>query len=378
MGRDLKAPRTPVDAFELLREKARRTGTPLSVHMDLTHRCNVNCVHCYIGPRDYPELSTARIRALMDELAGMGTLFLTFSGGEIFLRTDLFALLDYARVKRFSVKLITNATMIDEPAVKLLRLYPIYQVGVSVYSLDPVVHDAMTAQPGSLAKTRRAVEMLARSGMNVMVKTLVTRLNAATYPALARWADALGPNVQRQFDLLVTPRNDGIFGPAGLNLDGRARAAFIRAAQKDRKGKPEARRVEELEPAPRTRKPSEMPCFAGQTGAYIGPSGVVYPCIDWHLPCGSVADSTFAEIWRGSPQLALARAFNIGKMKACASCELLAKCSLCPGINQQERGDPAKPADLVCARTRAFASATAPVREPARKPARKPKARKKR
>jgi radical SAM protein with 4Fe4S-binding SPASM domain len=287
----------------------------------------------------------------MDELSALGTLFLTLSGGEVFLRADIFALLDYARLRRFSVKIITNGTYLDAPAVKALAHYPVYQVGVSVYSLDPTIHDAMTAHPGSLDKTRRAVEMLAQAGMNVMVKTLITRLNAATYPAVAAWADSLGPRVQRQFDMLVTPRNDGVYGPAGLNLDARWRAAFIAARVKEMR---DTRRVEELERKAGRRRRGDMPCFAGQSGAYIGPSGVVYPCIDWHLPCGNVTETPFAGIWRGSAQLKFARGFSIGRMKACAACDLLNRCSLCPGLNLMERGDPAKPAPLVCARTRAF------------------------
>jgi radical SAM protein with 4Fe4S-binding SPASM domain len=346
------------DAFQVLRERARRTLTPLSVHIDLTHRCNLNCVHCYIGPRGFDELGLPRLRELLDELAGMGTLFVTFSGGEIFLRSDLFPLLDYARLRRFSVKLITNATFVDRAVVDRLRDYPIYQVGVSVYSLDPAVHDGMTALPGSLAKTKAAVEMLARAGMTVMVKTLITRLNAASYPALRAWADSLGPRVNWQYDLLVTPRNDGVFGPAGLNLDPRSKVAFLKANRKDGQ---DQRKVEELENKRPKRDRSVTPCYAGSTGAYIGPSGIVYPCVDWHVACGDLKTQSFSEVWRGSRGFASVRGLTIAKMAACAKCALIDACALCPGINLQETRDAGKPSKLVCGRARAFAEATGRV-----------------
>jgi len=63
-----------------------RTHQPLSVHFDLTYRCNERCVHCYLDHDNHGELTTAECIAVMEDLARAGTLFLTFSGGEIFLR----------------------------------------------------------------------------------------------------------------------------------------------------------------------------------------------------------------------------------------------------------------------------------------------------
>src|SRR2546426_5956411 len=59
---------------------------PLSVHIDLTMRCNERCIHCYRVIERRPELTTDELRALLDDVARAGTLYLTFSGGEIFLR----------------------------------------------------------------------------------------------------------------------------------------------------------------------------------------------------------------------------------------------------------------------------------------------------
>jgi len=70
---------------------------PITVHVDLTYRCNERCVHCYLDHNDYGEMTTKEICTLFEDLAEIGTLFLTISGGEIFLRKDFFELLEYAR-----------------------------------------------------------------------------------------------------------------------------------------------------------------------------------------------------------------------------------------------------------------------------------------
>jgi MoaA/NifB/PqqE/SkfB family radical SAM enzyme len=70
---------------------------PWSVHVDLTYRCNERCIHCYLDHEDHGEMKTPEIKNVFEQLAESGALFLTLSGGEIFLRADLFELLEFAR-----------------------------------------------------------------------------------------------------------------------------------------------------------------------------------------------------------------------------------------------------------------------------------------
>ena len=88
--------------------RALTLGVPLSVHLDLTYRCNEHCIHCYLDQEDHGEMNTAEIKGVLDQLAAAGVFFLVFSGGEIFLRTDLFELIEHARSLMFCVKLKTN------------------------------------------------------------------------------------------------------------------------------------------------------------------------------------------------------------------------------------------------------------------------------
>src|SRR4029453_11941729 len=76
--------------LELISAKADRNRTPLNVHLELTYRCNEQCVHCYcvVEPgREQEvrrhELTLDEIRRLLDELADMGALYLTLSGGGV-------------------------------------------------------------------------------------------------------------------------------------------------------------------------------------------------------------------------------------------------------------------------------------------------------
>jgi len=76
--------------LEQMHQKAFDLGIPIDVHIDVTYRCNERCVHCYLDHDDHGELSTSEIKDVLKQLADAGVFFLTFSGGEVFLRRDFF------------------------------------------------------------------------------------------------------------------------------------------------------------------------------------------------------------------------------------------------------------------------------------------------
>jgi len=109
------------DLVGWLFEKTAAKHVPLSVHIDLTMRCNERCIHCYRVIERRPELTTAELQALLGDLARVGVLYLTFSGGEVFLRPDLMELIAHARRLHFDVRLKSNALLITPAKAERLR-----------------------------------------------------------------------------------------------------------------------------------------------------------------------------------------------------------------------------------------------------------------
>src|SRR3989442_1895597 len=109
------------DLTEWLSQKTEALHIPLSVHVDLTMRCNERCVHCYRLIERRPELTTDEVKALLADLARAGTLYLTFSGGEIFLRKELFELCQHARRLHFALRRKSNALPVTPETTAPLR-----------------------------------------------------------------------------------------------------------------------------------------------------------------------------------------------------------------------------------------------------------------
>jgi AdoMet-dependent heme synthase len=87
--------------------------TAYSVSWNLTQRCNLECAHCYMsahaGAETRGELSTEECRRVIDEIALVNpNVFLILTGGEPFLRKDLFDIAGYAAAKTFTTVIGTN------------------------------------------------------------------------------------------------------------------------------------------------------------------------------------------------------------------------------------------------------------------------------
>jgi radical SAM protein with 4Fe4S-binding SPASM domain len=301
-------------------------------------------VHCYRVIEDRAELTTAEITRLLDELAEVGTLYLTFSGGEVFLRPDLFDLIAHAKRRRFDVRLKSNALLITAARARRLRELGVRQVDVSVYSADPARHDAVTGVPGSLARTLEGVERLLAVGLRVKLSCPLMRETFAGYQGVLALADRLG--VPCGIDPMITARNDGDRATVPLRITG----AQLRRVQADRRLNPDAGQPAPPPPAVRP-DIDEYVCGAGQNAVYISAYGDVMPCVAMPIACGNVREAPFRDIWYASPEMRRVRAITIRDLHTCSTCEASMFCARCPGQALIEDGDLYGPSSASCEQT---------------------------
>ena len=307
---------------------------PLSVHFDLTYRCNERCIHCYVDHDDRGEMDTAEVRRVLEELSQAGTLFLTFSGGEIFLREDFFELAGYSRRLHFDISLKTNGILIDAEGARRLKQLGVRRVQVSIYSADPAMHDAVTKVRGSFERSVAAVRLLKQEGLRVIVACPLMRQNVGGYRAVLALAEELG--VHCLLDASITPKIDGGLGP----LEFRSPAADLLPVLADPVLNP---RVKRSPTAMDSETPDDalrdIPCSAGHYSCYISPYGDVYPCVQMPLAAGNLRRQSFSEIWCGSEKMRQVRSLRESSVPGCCACSIRDYCQRCPGLALIEGGD---------------------------------------
>jgi radical SAM protein with 4Fe4S-binding SPASM domain len=301
-------------------------GVPLAVQLDLTYRCNEQCVHCYLDHHDHGEMTTVEIKHLLKEMAEAGVFILTLSGGEIFMRKDFFEILEYARELTFCIKLKTNAVLIREAQAERLRDLGVESIQVSIYSDRPEVHDAITKVPGSLRRSLSAIRFLKSLGLKVVIANVLMTENMHDHHAVRALAEELGAHYT--LDPTVTPMMDGDRSVLGL----KAGVSDLHTLFRDESYVGDAEEFCAPPPTPTEDSMDSLPCSAGHTAAYVSPYGEFYPCVQFPLSCGNVRQQPFIDIWRDSPQLKEVRSIRLRDLSGCSQCAHGATCTRCPGL----------------------------------------------
>jgi AdoMet-dependent heme synthase len=323
-----------------------RKRVPVSVHFDLTYRCNERCVHCYLDHEDHGELTTAECLEVLEEIAAAGALFLTFSGGEIFLRPDLFEILAAARRLHFDISLKSNALLITPERAAHLRELGVRRIQISVYSADPAIHDAITKVPGSFARTIATIPFLLAQGLKVKLACPLMRQNLLAYRGVMELADKLG--VPYILDLTITPMMDGSREPvahrvASSDLLPVLQDPVLNACHAHPSGEQSAAFGAKLGSGVSSGLESsaydDIPCSAGHNSCYISPYGDVLPCVQLPKPAGNLRRQRFAGIWYRSPALAEVRSVRDTQLRVCSRCAIRKYCERCPGLALWEGGD---------------------------------------
>src|SRR5580700_2835423 len=266
---------------------------PWSVHLDLTYRCNERCIHCYLDHEDHGEMTNAEIKNVLDQLAEAGTLFLTFSGGEIFLRADLFDLIAYARRLCFDVSLKTNALLIDPERARKLRELGVRRIQISIYSAEPEVHDAITKVRGSLVRSIAAIRFLQAQGLQLGIACPLMKQNLTAYRGVHELAEDLG--VPYVLDLTITPKMDGDTSILPLRISTQNLLPILQDPLLQRQSDLHSN-LQDSFPVTGSASSSgiesqayeDIPCSAGHNSCYISPYGDVLPCVQMPVATGNL------------------------------------------------------------------------------------------
>lgn len=146
---------------------------PFKIFVDITDRCNLNCKHCLTKDLNQGyELSLASIKDIASECAEGGVFFVKLGGGEPLLHPNIFEIIKTFRDNNVYVSLSINGSFVDEKTATFLKDY---NVRVSVSLEGPKDLDDELRGPGHFEKAIKTLQLLKRTGCNVLLRTTLTR-----------------------------------------------------------------------------------------------------------------------------------------------------------------------------------------------------------
>lgn len=313
------------DPYEALLLRLKQGHVPLTVLWELTHKCNLDCIMCYNVPLGQQELTTAECYDVLEQLAVAGTLYITFTGGEILSRRDFFDIAERARALGFALSLKTNGTLITpEKADRIAALSPL-RVDISLLGASDRTFDQIARSKDTLRRVVRGVQLLKERGVRVKLMSLLMDLNLAEREQMADLVMALGVEYEQAFK--ISTADDGSDRAGAHQL---SREQMTRVLEADR-----------TPIQPRSLSPTSRTCSVSLSSCLISPYGDVLPCIELRIPAGNLRKAPFAEVWQSGGIFRQLRSRHTMKnLPDCHACPLNRYCEgRCSGLAWKEHGD---------------------------------------
>ena len=318
-------------------DKCSKLNIPAQVVLELTYRCNLRCVHCYVDLDGNDELTSVEYKRVLDQLKAAGTIFLLFTGGEIMVRNDFLEIAAYARYKGFIPGFLTNCTLVTPEISRALAKLRPFSVTTSLYGATPATHESVTLVPGSFERTLEGIKLLVSAGVVPIVQTLIMKTNLNEVTQIKTLVERLGAEARISMD--ITPSKTGADFPFRYEAEGEELAGCH--------WNPDI--LESIDDA------GPGPCKAGKAICSISPQGNVFPCPMFPLKLGNVKQSSFDSIWHLQPcaELRSIRSITRSDFDICNTCQLRAYCHRCSGVAYLESGHADAPSPSACRQAQA-------------------------
>ncbi|MCJ7443600.1 MAG: radical SAM protein [Methanotrichaceae archaeon] len=337
-----------------------KAGGPLLVRLDLelTERCNNNCIHCFINRPSEDlrarenELSTDKLKKVLEEAASLGCLTVRFTGGEPLLREDFSELYVFARRLGLRVLLFTNATLITPSIANLFKqIPPLEKIEVTVFGMKKRSYEAISRNSGSFEAAFKGMKLLHDDDVPFVVKGVLLPQNIEEIDEFAVWASHIRwmdrpPTYSLSLNQRCSwnERRNRLIRSLRLPPE-----KVVEVLKNNRSFVPEMKQFCSRFMAPPGDK--LFACGSGQNSCCLDAYGFLYPCLllkhpdtayDFHN--GSIRDA----LTRFFPQIRRMKATNPEYLNRCARCFLKGLCDQCPAHSSMEHKGLDVPVEYLC------------------------------
>ena len=156
------------------------------VILNITHKCNLRCVHCYAGADEHAgdgELTAAQWRRVIDDLASFGCPVVLFSGGEPLLQPDIIDLARHAVQSGMRAVISSNGTLISPGMAEKLRSIGLSYIGISLDG-NRAVHDDFRGSTGAFDRALKGIRNARDAGIKTGVRFTMTGRNVRDIPVI--------------------------------------------------------------------------------------------------------------------------------------------------------------------------------------------------
>jgi SynChlorMet cassette radical SAM/SPASM protein ScmE len=339
-------------------------SAPRELDIGLTGKCNLKCRYCFYAEsmEKAQDLPTANWLAFFNEAGNLGIQKVCLSGGEVFVRKDLFEIIDGVIENRMRYKILSNGTLINEKTIsefsKGKRRLRLDSIQISIDGSCSEIHDR-SRPPESFEKALFALRLLKKNNFPVTVRVTINRHNVDDLEKIAALLlDDVGLSgfSTNEADYMGSARCNG--QDIIMKVEERKRAMAALVTINERYG---GRISAQAGPLARARMMADITerIKRGETsmkgrGTFCSCGGVFNKMAVLHdgtyVPCnmlptlvmGRMGEVSLKEVWQTHPNINIVRErrkIPVTEAEECRCCEYAGFCTGgCPGTVMSKTG----------------------------------------
>jgi len=292
---------------------------PDIVQIDLTDRCNSHCLICWLHSpfirkdTDTEDLDFTVLKNFMNDIAIAGTKEIIFSGGgEPFLYSKIWEILEFTRKLGLIFRINTNFTLLNRADInRLLSFHNLASLTISIWSEDPIIyskiHNRNVEYFYKITDNLKFLNSLKSTRLHVRIYTIMSNINYCELRNLIRLSIETGcdavefgvpdviPGITDSF--LLSKEQLKSLKHEYINLSGKLKIKsyffnkelFIRRISNPNAAYGEYDTLVE-----------RIPCYTGWLFLRLRANGDLNSCLKSHrIPIGNLYRENFSSAWNG-------------------------------------------------------------------------------
>jgi radical SAM protein with 4Fe4S-binding SPASM domain len=324
-------------------DEARRGGLLLSLELELSRKCDLNCIYCYAdsGEQKQGELSLKEIYDVLRQASAAGVRrIIVLGGGEPLVYPHTMDIMRSIADLGMGIDLFTNGTHLTPDMARQFIELGVAPV-VKMNSMIPDVQDRLAGKRGAHASIRQGLDALMQAGyptanLPLGAQSIICRQNLEELPHM--WVWLRDRNIIPYFEMITLQGRARKHPELAVTVE-EAQALFETLARIDRE-----RYGLHWEPHPSV---AGLCCNRHAYSCTVTVEGNILPCPGVDIPVGNIRRTPLLDIVRGSTVLHELRNVRQYIKGECRDCDLSHECYGCRGMAYQATGDYLAP-DPLC------------------------------
>ena len=159
--------------FDELERKYKSKNIPFRGEFEFTPKCNLRCYFCYVSnchTRNSETLTTQQWKRIIEEAVNEGMVKATFTGGEIFTRSDFEEIYNFTYDLGVRILILTNGLLANKKIIDIFKKRPPEGISMSFYGASNETYEKICGIQKGYDKAIKAIELMLRNNMPLSLK----------------------------------------------------------------------------------------------------------------------------------------------------------------------------------------------------------------